>query len=46
MTATDITPRHVEVMKEMAQSKPYEIDTRVLDATDMSVFADESFDVV
>ena len=46
VTATDITPRHVEVMKEMAQSKPYEIDTRVLDATDMSVFADESFDVV
>lgn len=33
-------------MKEMAQSKPYEIDTRVLDATDMSVLADESFDVV
>lgn len=28
VTATDITPRHVEVMKEIAQSKPYEIDTR------------------
>ena len=46
VTATDITPRHVEVIKKIAQNKPYEIDTRVLDATDMSVFADESFDVV
>ena len=46
VTATDITPRHVEVMKEIAKSKPYEVDTRVLDATDMRVFANESFDVV
>jgi len=46
VTATDITPRHIEVIKEVAKNKPYEMDTRVLDATDMRVFVDETFDVV
>ena len=46
VTATDITPRHIEVIKEVAKNKPYEMDTRVLDATDMRVFEDETFDVV
>ncbi|MBQ2902448.1 MAG: class I SAM-dependent methyltransferase, partial [Lachnospiraceae bacterium] len=46
VTATDITPRHIEVIKEVAKDKPYEMDARVLDATDMSVFEDATFDVV
>lgn len=46
VTATDITPRHIEVIKEVVKDKPYEMDARVLDATDMSVFEDETFDVV
>ena len=46
VTATDITPRHVEVMNHTLQEKPDQMKTAVLDATDMSCFADESFDVV
>ena len=46
VTATDITPRHIEVIKEIVKDKTYEMDARVLDATDMSVFEDETFDVV
>ncbi len=46
VTATDITPRHVDVMNNILESKDYDMHTAVLDATDMSVFADESFDVV
>ena len=46
VTATDITPRHIEVIKNIAGTKPYEMDARVLDATNMSVFEDESFDIV
>lgn len=46
VTATDITPRHIEIIKNTAKDKPYKIDTMILDATDMSVFADDSFDVV
>ncbi len=46
VTATDITPRHIDIIKNSAKDKPYNIDARVLDATDMSVFDDESFDVV
>lgn len=46
LTATDITPRHIAYIKEHLTDKPYTMDTRVLDATDMSCFADESFDVV
>lgn len=40
VTATDITPRHIEVIKEVVKNKPYEMEARVLDATDMSVFED------
>ena len=32
VTATDITPRHIEVIKEVVKDKPYEMDARVLDA--------------
>ena len=46
VTATDITPRHIEVIKDVLKDKPYEMDAKVLDATDMSVFEDETFDVV
>lgn len=46
VTATDITPRHIEIIRNTAKNKPYDIDAMVLDATNMSVFEDESFDVV
>jgi 2-polyprenyl-3-methyl-5-hydroxy-6-metoxy-1,4-benzoquinol methylase len=46
VTATDITPRHVSYINEELKEKPYHMDTSVLDATDMSCFSDESFDVV
>ena len=46
VTATDITPRHVEIMNRILEEKDYKMHTAVLDAADMSMFADESFDVV
>ena len=46
VTATDITPRHIEVIKEVEKNKTYKMDARVLDATDMSIFENETFDVV
>lgn len=46
VTATDITPRHIDIIRGILQNKPYTMETAVLDATDMSMFADESFDVV
>ena len=46
VTATDITPRHIEMINNKLKSKSYKMDTAVLDATDMSIFPDNSFDVV
>ncbi len=46
VTATDITPRHIGFIRNVLKAKPYNINTAVLDATNMDVFADESFDVV
>lgn len=46
VTATDITPRHIEIIKSNIEDKGYRMETAVLDATDMSIFADESFDAV
>lgn len=46
ITATDITPRHVEIINQTLANKDYQMETSILDATDMSMFADESFDVV
>lgn len=46
VTATDITPRHIEIINNALKEKTYNMNTAVLDATDMSMFADESFDVV
>lgn len=46
VTATDITPRHINVIRDLLRTKDYGMETAVLDATDMKIFADESFDVV
>ena len=46
VTATDITPRHIEIIKDIVKTKPYEMKSMVLDATNMGVFEDECFDVV
>lgn len=46
VTATDITPRHIETINKTLQDKTYSMQTAVLDATDMGMFADETFDVV
>lgn len=46
LTATDITPRHIKIINAQLESKPYSMETKVLDATDMSCFQDEMFDVV
>lgn len=46
VTATDITPRHIELINNEKENRDYEMKTAVLDATDMSLFEDESFDVV
>lgn len=46
VTATDITPRHIDIINEEKAKRHFQIETAVLDATDMSVFEDNSFDVV
>ncbi len=46
VTATDLTPRHIEIISHTIKEKNYTMNTAVLDATDMHCFADESFDVV
>lgn len=46
VTATDLTPRHVELIRKGLQGKPYTMETAVADATDLSCFANESFDIV
>ncbi len=46
VTATDLTPRHISVIREGLRDKTYAMDTRVLDAADMSCFPDETFDAV
>lgn len=46
LTATDITPRHIDIINDTLKEKNYSMNTAVLDATDMSMFADNSFDVV
>lgn len=46
VTATDITPRHIDYINRELSNKSYTFKTAVLDATDMSIFADEEFDVV
>ena len=36
VTATDITPRHIDYINEHLKDKSYHMETAVLDATDMS----------
>ena len=46
VTATDITPRHIDIINQNLATTNYSMRTAVLDATDMSLFEDETFDVV
>lgn len=46
VTALDLTPRHVAIMKNRLKSCDYTMNIDVNDATDLSRFKDESFDVV
>lgn len=46
VTATDITPRHIEVIRKRLEREGRQMETAVMDATDMSAFGDEIFDVV
>lgn len=46
LTALDITPRHIEIIKSEVKNKPYSINASVNDARDLSMFENESFDVV
>lgn len=46
VTACDIVPKHIDIIRSRMSSSPSIHDTYVLDARDLSVFADASFDVV
>lgn len=46
VTATDITPRHIDYINKRLEEKHYKMQTLVLDATNLSCFEDETFDVV
>lgn len=46
VTAADITPRHIEYINSKSKEKNISLNAMVLDATDLSLFDDESFDVV
>ncbi len=46
VTATDITPRHIDIINKNLINKNYNMSTAVLDATDMSCFAGNSYDIV
>ena len=46
VTATDFTPRHIDLIRAQLKDSACSMETAVLDATDLSVFEDGSFDVV
>jgi 2-polyprenyl-3-methyl-5-hydroxy-6-metoxy-1,4-benzoquinol methylase len=46
VTALDITPKHVEIMKEKAKHKDLDIDIVLGNAKELSDFKDNSYDVV
>lgn len=46
VTATDITPRHIEYINKVLEEKEYHIETAILDTTDLSDFEDNTFDIV
>lgn len=46
VTATDLTPRHIDYINKKLAATGCSMKTAVLDATDLSIFENESFDVV
>lgn len=46
VTALDITPRHIEIINQKLKNKPYNMKALLNDATDLSMFDDETFDIV
>lgn len=45
--ATDITPKHVEIINQKIQETKYiNLSAEVVNATDLSIYENESFDVV
>lgn len=46
VTALDITPRHIDYIKNQADNKKIDLTSILGDATDLTRFEDESFDVV
>lgn len=46
VTALDLTPRHIDLVREALKGKPFFMETAVCDATDLSRFEDASFDAV
>lgn len=46
VTALDITPRHIEYINEQLKTKNYIMQTAVNNATDLSCFEDNTFDIV
>lgn len=46
VTALDITPKHVEIMKKKARYKDLDIDIVLGNAKELSDFKDDSYDVV
>lgn len=46
VTALDITPRHIDIINDQLKAKDYNMITGINDATNLSQFEDESFDVV
>lgn len=48
VVATDLSTKHVEIMKQklMEHNKPLSLRAEVVDAVDLSLFGDESFEVV
>jgi 2-polyprenyl-3-methyl-5-hydroxy-6-metoxy-1,4-benzoquinol methylase len=46
VVATDLTPRHIEFIEKEKQKKGANIETAVIDASDLSCFDDAVFDVV
>jgi len=46
VTALDLTPRHVGYMRDMLKNKEFDMTIDINDATDLSRFTNETFDIV
>lgn len=46
LPSLDNRTRHIDIINQTLKTKKYSMNTAVLDATDMSCFADDTFDVV